>query len=559
MRYILGYFALILGLSGLELLIAGEPLGFFLILAAAALIYWLIKVERDRRRERRYGQYGPAIEGYEKHFASASEALEAKLPQDALDNPALLELLSGEDSDRSEAIRAEYARLRERFHAWQEDFERMRQQSEAGAIGLPGPFAEHYERLDRELSELLDEVERLEARAAEARGFGDNPLEEIARAALKLEQATSMCRAAFAGAVPAALAADLAQGAETLEHARGELKKGAERPLVAARLGREAYALAEGVIRRAHELIEQPRDASMERGELDRMCRRLADDVAAAKAKLDLASGHYAPACVQAIGGLDASAQQAVDHARALVASPTATAEAFRLEEARESLQRAAELVGRIESHLVALEQAVAQAPALVEEAELETDRAWANATASAGVEGGANLIVARGRELAADARAELGQTRPDWFRAMSLANRSLEVVRELVPARESHVPVSAAPNERVESARRAAEAALAEVSPLVSSVEARAGAENMASLCLERGEFAYSKGLALQKEIAGAQDPDAVARAAMETFQLAIDAAGAAEEHAVHLRGPRGGSNPSPRWGRFGTALDSD
>jgi hypothetical protein len=134
-----------------------------------------------------------------------------------------------------------------------------------------------------------------------------------------------------------------------------------------------------------------------------------------------------------------------------------------------------------------------------------------------------------------------------------------LEVVRDLVPARESHDPVSAAPNERVESARRAAESALAEVGPLVSSVEGRAGAENMASLCLERGELAYSKGVALQKEIAGAQDPDAVARAAMESFQLAVDAAGAAEQHAVQLQGPRGGNNPSPRWGRFGTALDSE
>ena len=289
----------------------------------------------------------------------------------------------------------------------------MREQNEAGAIGLPEPFAERYERLDRELSALLDEVERLEARAAEARGFGDNPLEEIARAALKLEQATSMCRAAFGDAVPPALAADLAQGAETLGHARSELKKGAERPLVAARLGREAYALAEGVIRRAHELVEQPRDASAQRAELERTCRRQADDVVAAKAKFELAAGHYAPACVQAIGGLDASAQQAVDHARALIASAATPADAFRLQEARESLERAAELVGRIESHLAALEQAVAQAPALVEEAELESDRVWASATASAGVEAGANLIVARARELAADARAELATDAP--------------------------------------------------------------------------------------------------------------------------------------------------
>src|SRR5215204_5039427 len=163
MRYILVYFALMLGLSGLGMLIAGNFLGFFLILAAAALVYWIFHLERERRRGQRFGEYGPAIEGYEKHFAAMSRVLEAKLPQDALDNPALLELLSGEDAERSDAIRAEYARLRQRFHAWQEDFERMHDQTEAGAIGLPGPFAEHYARLDRELSELLEEVERLEA------------------------------------------------------------------------------------------------------------------------------------------------------------------------------------------------------------------------------------------------------------------------------------------------------------------------------------------------------------------------------------------------------------
>lgn len=558
MRYILGYFALMLGLSGFGMLISGQALGFFLILAAAALIYWIIRLERERRRERRFGDYGPAIEGYEKHFSSASAALAAKLPQDALDNPALLELLSGEDTDHSEAIRADYARLRQRFHDWQEDFERMRGQSEAGAVGLPGPFAEHYARLDRELSELLDEVERLEARAAEARSFGDNPLEEIARAALKLEQATSMCRAAFADAVPAELAADLAQGAEKLEQARGQLEKGAERPLVAARLAREAYAFADGVSRRTHDLVEQPREASAQRTELDRTCSRFADEVAAAKAKLDLAAGNYAPACLQTIGGLDAGAEQAVEHARVLIASSAAPADGFRLEEAQESLNRAAELVARIESHLAELEQAALQAPARVEKAELASDRAWASSTASAGAEAGANLIVTRARELAAQARTELGQTRPDWFLALSLANRALEVVRELAPVRTGEAMPSAT-NDGVESARRAAEAALAEVGSFVSSVEARAGAENMARLFLERGEFAYSKGVALQKQIADAEDPDAVARAAMESFRLAGDAADAAREHALRFQGLVAGETPTPRWGRFGTAFGSD
>ena len=53
MRYILAYFALMLGLSGLSLLWAGKAYGFVLVLISALLIYVLARMERTRRRERR--------------------------------------------------------------------------------------------------------------------------------------------------------------------------------------------------------------------------------------------------------------------------------------------------------------------------------------------------------------------------------------------------------------------------------------------------------------------------------------------------------------------------
>ncbi len=81
MRYILAYFALMLGLSGLSLLWAGNAYGFVLIPISAALIYVLVRMERMRRRERRYGGYGEAIEGYELRFSDEQRALEAKLPR----------------------------------------------------------------------------------------------------------------------------------------------------------------------------------------------------------------------------------------------------------------------------------------------------------------------------------------------------------------------------------------------------------------------------------------------------------------------------------------------
>jgi hypothetical protein len=88
MRYVLAYFALMLGLSGLSLLWAGEAYGLLLILVAAALIYVLVRMERTRRRERRYGGYGEAIEGYERRFTDAERELEPKLPENALRQPA---------------------------------------------------------------------------------------------------------------------------------------------------------------------------------------------------------------------------------------------------------------------------------------------------------------------------------------------------------------------------------------------------------------------------------------------------------------------------------------
>ena len=553
MRYVLAYFALMIGLSGLGMLISGRPLGFLLVLVALGLVYWIIRLQQERQRDRHYGQYGPAIEGYGREFAAAARELDAELPEDALDSPALVELLSGEDAARAEQIRAEYARLRQRFLEWQREVQRMQEQQEADAVGLPGPFAENYERLDRELSALVEQVARLDARAAQAKSFGENPLEEIARAALELEQAASLCRASFGGEVPAELTADLAQGHEKLEEARGGLQKGAERPLAAARLAREAYALARGVSRRAREVAERPREAGERRGELESEAKGLAARVSSAKAKLALASAHYAPACLQPVEGLDAGADQALEHARSLIGSGDDSL----LAEAGDSLRRANELLGRIEGHLAELEDAAANTPALVEQAELAIDRAWAANRASGDVDAAKDQIVTRAEKLAKEARAELGEARPDWLHATSLAKRSHELVGELSAARAVPAPVVSSGG-AVESARRAAESAVAEAVPLVGSLAKRTGNDNMAALYLERAQNAYADGVEHQADSDGASDPHSATQAALESFQIAVDAAKAAEEHARQL-GAGADRRPTPRWGRFGTAFESD
>jgi hypothetical protein len=249
MRYILAYFALMLGLSGLGLLWSGNAYGFVLCIMAAVLIYVLVRMERARRRERRYGGYGTAIEGYELRFADAVEELESKLPSNALDSPALVELLSAyeHDADDAEAIRALYAQLQERFALWREDFGRLHAMNEAGAVGLPERFAERYDELDRRLTRLLEDVRQLETRAAAVDRILDDPLGQIAEGALMLEQAEATCARTFGTKIPEELAAKLNLAREKLAGARAAIAAGAERPLDAVRLAKEVRTLARGV------------------------------------------------------------------------------------------------------------------------------------------------------------------------------------------------------------------------------------------------------------------------------------------------------------------------
>jgi hypothetical protein len=244
MRYILAYFALMLGLSGLSLLWAGNAYGFVLLLISAALIYVLVRMERMRRRERRYGGYGEAIEGYELRFSDEQRALEAKLPQDELDNPAMLELLSAyeHDADETEAVRRLYEQLRQRFSDWCDEFARLHALNESGAVGLPEKFAERYVELDRQLSRL-----RLEARAVKISRELEDPLDHIAEGALMLEKAEASCARRFGSKIPEEVSAMLKLARQRLAEARAAIAAGAERPLDAVRLAQEVCALAHAV------------------------------------------------------------------------------------------------------------------------------------------------------------------------------------------------------------------------------------------------------------------------------------------------------------------------
>ena len=249
MRYILAYFALMLGLSGLSLIWAGRAEGFPLVLIAGILVYVLVRMERARRREQRYGGYDVAIEGYERHFTEAERELETRLPDDVLESPAMVELLSGAGDDQggAEALRDQYAALQHRFSDWRRDFDALHEQNVTGAFGLPDEFAERYAELDRRLTQLVADVGKLDERAAAVRDETDDPLDKIGEGAMKLEQAKAKCARTFGNKVPDAVAAKLTLAASKLADARAAIAAGAERPLEAVRLAKEVCALAQSV------------------------------------------------------------------------------------------------------------------------------------------------------------------------------------------------------------------------------------------------------------------------------------------------------------------------
>ena len=556
MRYILAYFALVLGLSGLSLLWAGKAYGFLLLLVAAALIYVLVRMERTRRRERRYGGYGEAIEGYERRFTDAERELESKLPENALDSPALLELLSAYEHDPTDAdrVRSEYADLRQRFLDWREECKRMRALSEAGAVGLPKEFAEHYEQLAQQLTDLIADVKRLEARAAEIDQETEDPLDQIARAALKLEQAKATCTHRFTGKIPSELTSQLLAGDEKLGQARVAIAKGAERPLDATRLSREAFALAASVEATAGELVEAPAGIETD-------CARLELELKGVKAKLETAAASYSPSCLVEIKGCAAEAEESTKRVRALAASSCASRRDVSLAEAREAHTRARVLVKRIEDHLTALEQASLNARRDVELAELEIDKAWASVTTSsdsAAETERAERVATRARELAAQARAELQQPEPDWFRVTALAEHVVQMAQELGAVSRPRIAPARSVRPDVETARAHAEATLAEVRPIVAEADGLRGEDNMARVCLEHAQQAYDDAVAAQSGRAGAHDPDVAARTAIDGFRLAAESASAAREHAVGLR-ERAATRPAGKavarslWGAIG------
>jgi hypothetical protein len=230
---------------------------------------------------------------------------------------------------------------------------------------------------------------------------------------------------------------------------------------------------------------------------LETECARLEVEISGVKAKLETAAQTHLPSCLLEIKGPSAEAEESVKRVRALLASNSGP---------------------------------MTDVP--LGHAEIERPE----------------RIATRARELAAQARTELQQPQPDWFRVAALAQRVTQMAQELgAVSPPGTAPLRGVVRPDVEAARARAEAALGGVRPIVAEADALLGEDNMARICLEHGQQAYDDAVAVQTRLAAADDPEAAGQAAIDGFRLAEESAAAAHDHALGLPA-RAGTQPSAR-----------
>jgi len=111
--------------------------------------------------------------------------------------------------------------------------------------------------------------------------------------------------------------------------------------------------------------------------------------------------------------------------ARARCTGRAGSADEDDLDRARDRLGRSTELLRRGYEQLEVLATAALSARGETERAEADVDLAWAEPETGPSRDPGRTAVVARARELAAEARGALAVEHPDWRRAGSLAARA--------------------------------------------------------------------------------------------------------------------------------------
>jgi hypothetical protein len=388
---------------------------------------------------------------YARRFEEAERRLASALPEDPLENDALVAVLAlylHEPPDARAAVEDEYRSRRKEFLAW-----RQRARALPSPLGLDGQglreWLQDAEELDAELSAIEGYAADIQSRAEASEGLADKALERLTRAGDVLSAARAQAATITDTSSIRALGDSLAVADARYQEAWTAMEKGKERPVTAVRLADEAAALAEDVQRRAARISALPAAIDRRLSELERSIERLEADLDHVREEFETAAASYAPSCWREIGGVGHAAQRDLERARRLQNSAARLARSGdpdHLERAeREAVEaglavadavRLREVIAR---HLEKLETAAVEARDVVLRAEQEIDRAWTGVH-EAGGNGRENELLLRATDLVQKARDGLAQPKPDWLAIVELAERGFELAREAgaQPSREA-------------------------------------------------------------------------------------------------------------------------
>ena len=458
---VVGYFLLSFMATGL---VFGrqDPAGLLVLGGAAGAFVWLVRSYRGGKGVETI-QRGDAarVETTERRLGARAAALVQRLPADPLELPWMvdLEYAYRDDPSQRERLESPYVETRSAAFAARDELERVTRDRRAVPTDAAILLAD-LDRIASTLGELEATAAGFENRAAESRILADAAPETLSRAEAALERA----RKGRAGATQASAEGGgdaLVDAAAAIDAARTLLP---DNPLRAAELAHAADRAAAAVARRTTEVAERPARLRALETDLAESAPRLKCDLAALAAALADARKRYGEPVVAEIDAALAAATAAQRDGEALLASARARtapadcalADEDDLEGAGDRLGRSTDLLRRGHEQLGALATAALSARGEIERAEAEVDLAWAELETAASRDPGRTAVVARARELTAEARGALAVEHPDWRRAASLAARARELLAGAEPSASTAVAATnpAAAAERAKDAR---------------------------------------------------------------------------------------------------------
>lgn len=457
-----------------------------------------------------------------RRFEETERRLEAALPDDPLESPALVAVLAAylhEPPEAQARLEAEYRDRRKQLLALTDKVRLLGSPDDLGPGAVHG-WLDAAEEIDAELSEIEAYAADLEGRAAETDGLLEKALEHATRAGGVLTTARDGLTAVRDSMATSALQERLEDAEVKHGAAWNALEKGKERPLSALRFADEAATLAEEVKREAARITALPQELERRLPELERSIEEVQADLERVHEEFDAAAGSYAPSCWHEVGGFGHAARRALDRARRLRDTAARLAEAGdpdqleqaqkEAEQARLAVDDAARLRDAIERHLAKLEAAALEGRDRVIQAEQEIDRAWA-AVREHGVGAGDDELLRRAADLVREARDGLAKPQPDWLTIVELAERGAGLARDARAGRSRTASGAAPAQLTLEQARALAKDA--RDSAWAKALVRPEAADGFRTL-LEAAEDAYQAALRADTPEGGTLDESGIAAA---------------------------------------------